>query len=348
MKAVIFHEHGGPEVLEYEDVETPSPGPGEVLLKVGACSLNRGPDTMVRAGGFGLPGFRLPHVCGADPSGEIAEVGPGVDGVRQGDRVTVYPILSCETWCGICPDLGENYCAKFRVIGVHTWGGHAEYVKVPARNVVPIADSVGYEKASTLGVSYVTTWHGLITKARTTAEDTVLVMAAGSGVGTAAIQLAKMLGARVLATTGAQWKQERAMALGADAAFDYHDPEWPTQVMAATGGRGVSVLFDNVGAETWHHSLGCLARGGRVFCSGATGSWNVSIDLRQLYRNMNTLYFHMQGTKAEVATLAGLVAEGKLDPVVDRVYPLAQAREAQERLAAIEQFGKIVLVPVAP
>ncbi len=345
MKAVIFREHGGPEVLRYEDVETPEPGVGEVLLKVGACSLNRGPDTMVRAGGFGLPGFTLPHVCGADPAGEVVEVGTGVSDVSVGERVAVYPILWCEHWCGRCPDLGENYCQKFRLVGVHTWGGHAEYVKVPARNVVRIADEVSYEAACTLGVSYVTTWHGMVTKAQTTADDTVLVMAAGSGVGVAAIQIGKLLGARVLATTGAEWKQARALELGADAVFNYNDPDWPEDVLAATDGKGATVLFDNIGAETWAKSLACLARGGRVFCSGATASWSVTIDLRQLYRNMNTLYFYMQGTKAEVGDLAALIAEGRLDPVIDRVYPLAEARAAQERLAATEQFGKIVLTP---
>ena len=345
MNAVVFYEHGGPEVVRYEQIAMPEPGPGEVLLKVGACSLNRGPDAMVRSGVFGLDGISLPHVTGADPAGEVVAVGEGVDDVALGTRAAVYPLLTCETWCGKCPQLGENYCAKFRLIGVHTWGGHAEYVTVPARNIVPIANNVSYETATTLGVSYITTWHGMVTKAQTTRHDIVLVMAAGSGVGAAAIQIGVMLGARVLATTGSDAKAERARQLGADEVFDYNDPAWAEQVRAATDGYGVDVLFDNVGAETWRHSIGLLARGGRVFCSGATATHQVEIDLRSLYRNMNTFYFHMQGTKDEMTYLASLYASGELKPVIDSVYSLSEASTAQEKLEAKEQFGKIVLVP---
>jgi acryloyl-coenzyme A reductase len=346
MKAVVFHEYGGPEVLRYEDVPIPEPGAGEVLIRVGACSLNRGPDAMVRSGSFGLQGISLPHVCGADPAGEIVQVGDGVTDVAVGQRVAVYPVLSCETWCERCPRLGENYCAKFRVIGVHTWGGQAEFVRVPARNVVPIADSVSYEAATTLGVSYITTWHGMVTKAQTTADDTVLVMAAGSGVGAAAIQIGAMLGARVLATTGADWKADRALKLGADQVFDYKDPAWPDKVMAATDGKGVDVLFDNV-VSTWSQSLNVLARGGRVFCSGTTSATEATIDVRRLYRNMNTLYFHMQGTKSEMAHIAALMASGDLQPAIDSVYSLSEATAAQQRLDRNDQFGKIILRPDA-
>ncbi len=346
MKAVVFQEFGGPEVLRYEDVPTPVPGPGEVLIRVGACSLNRGPDAMVRSGSFGLTGITLPHVSGADPAGEIVQLGSGVTDVAVGARVAVYPILSCEQWCDRCPRLGENYCAKFRVVGVQTWGGQAEYVRVPARNVIPIADSVSYQAATTLGVSYVTTWHGMVTKAATQPGETVLVMAAGSGVGAAAIQIGAMLGARVLATTGSDWKADRARKLGADEVFDYKDPGWPDKVRAATDGRGVDVLFDNV-VSTWPQSIGLLARGGRLFCSGTTNATEATIDVRRLYRNMNTVYFHMQGTKTEMIHIAALMAAGKLEPVIDSVYPLSEATAAQRRLDRNEQFGKIVLTPDA-
>jgi NADPH:quinone reductase-like Zn-dependent oxidoreductase len=346
VKAVIFHEHGGPEVLRYEDVDDPRPGKGEVLVRVGAATVNRGPDQMVRGGGFGIPGFAgLPHVSGADAAGEVAELGEGVEALEVGDPVVVYPLL----WDGDC-DLcrsgaGENYCRNWRMVGVHTWGGYADFVVVPAQNLVKLPPGVSYEQAATLTVTYNTTWHGLVQRAGTTADDTVLVMAAGSGVGVAAIQLAKLLGARVIATTGAGWKQERALALGADAAFNYKDENWPAQVREATGGRGVSVVFDNIGADTFAQSLSCLDRGGRLFCSGATGSWNTQIDLRGLYRNMNTLHFHMQGSKADVVEMVRLVGEGRLDPVIDSTYPLADVVHAQEKLAAMEQFGKVVLVP---
>ncbi len=345
MKAVVFHEHGGPEVLRYEDVDVPVVGPGEALVRVGAATVNRGPDQMVRAGGFGLPGFRLPHVSGADAAGVVAEVGEGVESVAVGDRVVVYAIL----WCGECDfcrrGAGENSCRNFRVIGVQTWGGYADYVKVPARNLVALRDEVAFDDAATLSVSYITSYHGLVKLAGLNGDDTVLVQAAGSGVGAAAIQLAKLAGARVIATTGAPWKFDRAKAIGADVVLNYNDEAWPEQVREATGGRGVSLAFDNNGAETFARSVSCLDRRGRIVSSGATGSWGVQLDLRALYRNMNALHFHMQGTKADLAELVDLVADGKIAPVIDSRYPLADAVHAQEKLTAREQFGKVVLVP---
>ena len=343
MKAVVFREFGGPEVLRYEDVPTPEPGPGEVLIKVGACSLNRGPDAMVRSGAFGMQGVALPHVSGADPAGEVIALGEGVDEVEVGARVAVYPILSCRE-CDMCLTYGENYCPHYRLVGVQTWGGQAEYVVVPAYNVVPIADSLSFEAATTLGISYVTTWHGMITKAGTKKGETVLVMAAGSGVGAAAIQIGAMIGARVLATTGSLWKADRAKELGAAEVFDYTDPDWPAKVMAATDGKGVDVLFDNV-VSTWSQSLNCLARGGRMFNSGITGAREASIDVLSLYRNMNTFYFYMEGTKQEMVHLADLMGTGQLTPAIDSVFPLSESAAAQAKLDAKQQFGKIVLKP---
>jgi NADPH:quinone reductase-like Zn-dependent oxidoreductase len=345
MKAVVFHETGGSEVLRYEDVPKPRPAPGEVLIRVEACSLNRGPDTMVRSGVFAVSGIAFPHVSGADPAGEVVALGAGVTDVAVGSRVAVHPLLTCEKWCGECPARGENYCGKWRLIGVHRWGGHAEYVSVPARNAVPLPDGVGYPAAATLGVSYVTAWNGMVTQAGTTSADTVLVMAAGSAVGTAAIQIGKLIGARVIAATGHPGKMARARDLGADVVVDSSHPGWAEHVMAATNGTGVSVLFDNIGAETWTQSLSCLARGARVFCSGASGNPEVTINIRDLYRKMVTMHFYMQGTTAEVGHLAGLVAEGRIEPVIDRIYRFSQAREAHSRLAAMDQFGKIILVP---
>lgn len=345
MKAVVFHEHGGPEVLRYEDIDVPEPGPGEVLVRVGAATVNRGPDQMVRAGGFGIPGFTLPHVSGADAAGEVTALGEGVEDFAVGDRVVVYPIL----WDGTCDfclaGAGENYCRNWRLVGVHTWGGYADYVKVPARNLVALPDSVSYAAAATLPVSYITTHHGMTQLAKTTEADTVLVMAAGSGVGVAAIQLAKLAGARVIATTGAEWKQQRAREIGADEVLNYNDEAWPERVRELTDGRGVSVAFDNIGADTFARTVDCLDRRGRLFCSGATGSWSTQLDLRKLYRNMNSFFFHMQGTKADLAELVAFVGDGRLDPVIDSEYPLANAVHAQEKLMAQEQFGKVVLVP---
>jgi len=345
VRATVFHEHGGPEVLRYEDVPTPSPGPGEVLLRVHATSVNRGPDTGMRRDGFGIPGFALPHVSGADPAGEVAELGDGVTGWAVGQRVVVYPVL----WCGECDfclaGAGANYCRRWRMLGMHVWGGHAEYVAVPARNLVALPDQVSAAQAATLPVSYITAYHGLVQQVGVRADDTVLVMAAGSGIGAAAIQIAKQLGARVLATTGKAWKRPRAIEIGADEVFDYTDPGWPDAVREATGGRGVSVAFDNLGAATWTQTLSCLDRAGRMLCSGNTGGATVPLDLRTLYRNMISMRFHMQGAKADLEALVELVASGAIEPVIDSTLAMSRAVQAQEHLAALEQFGKVVLVP---
>ncbi len=345
MKASVFHEHGGPEVLRYEEVSTPQPGPDDALVRVHAATVNRGTDTRVRENGFGIPGFRLPHVGGADAAGEIADLGADVRAWQVGQRVVVYPLM----WCGACEfclrGAGENYCRNWRMIGMHAWGGHADYVTVPARNLVALPDEVGYEAAATLPVSYITAYHGLVRQVQVQAGDTVLVMAAGSGIGAAAIQIARHLGARVLATTGADWKHERARAIGADAVFDYHEDGWAAAVRDATGGRGVDVVFDNIGAETWTQSISCLGRAGRVLCSGNTGGFTVPLDLRTLYRNMIQLRFHMQGARGDLEALVGLVAEGRLEPVIDSRLALSEAIAAQERLASMRQFGKVVLVP---
>lgn len=345
MKATVFHEHGGPEVLRYEEVPTPAPGPGEALVRVHATTVNRGPDTKVRQDGFGIPGFRLPHVSGADGAGEIVALGEGVGDRALGERVAIYPLI----WCGTCDfcraGASENYCRNWRMMGMHLWGAHAEYVTMPARNLLPLPDSVSYEAAATLGVSYGTAHHGLLHQVRLAPTDTLLVMAAGSGIGAAAVQIARSVGARVLVTSGAAWKRERALELGAEAAFDYHDPSWPEQVRSATDGRGVDVVFDNVGAETWAQSLGCLDRGGRMLCSGNTGGWQVPLDLRTVYRNMVEMRFHMQGGIADMRALIELLAAGEVEPVIDSAVALSRAAAAQERLAAQEQFGKVVLVP---
>jgi acryloyl-coenzyme A reductase len=344
MKAVVFYEHGGPEVLRYEEVETPTPGDGEVLIEVEAVSINPGPDTETRRRGFGMGAIEMPHIGGVDPAGKVTALGAGVGGVALGDRVAVYPVIACGR-CDFClAGKGENYCRESRLFGVQTKGGRADYVCAPASQLVALPGSVSSRAAAALGVAYTTTWHGMVERAKTTEADTVLVMGAGGGCGVAAVQIGKLLGARVLAVTGAEWKRERVAELGADEVFSYYDEDWPEQVKAATDGRGVSVLFDNVGASTLAASIDCLDRCGRLFCSGGTTGLEVNLDLRRLYRDHLSLLFYVQGTKADMETLVGLVAEGKLDPVIDEEIPLSNAARADERLAAGEQFGRIVLV----
>jgi NADPH:quinone reductase-like Zn-dependent oxidoreductase len=344
MKAAVFNEHGGPEVLRYEEVPDPVPGPGEAVVKVGAVTINHGPDTVVRSGTFRIP-IPLPHVCGSDPAGEVVAAGEGVDASLVGRRVGVEPIIACGE-CEFClAGDGENYCRSWQLLGVHRWGGRAEYVTVPARNLVPLPDGVELDAAACLGMAYLTAYHGLVGKAQLRADDTLLVTGAGGGVGVAAIQIAKDAGAHVIAVTGEPWKQERAVAIGADLTVSTASEDWPSEVLDATDGRGVSVLFDNVGPESWAKSLPLLDRTGRFVCSGATTGFELMVDVVSLYRNHTTAYFYMCGPRSDLADLVRLVADGRLEPVIDSRFPLSEAAGAEARLAAREQFGKIVLVP---
>jgi acryloyl-coenzyme A reductase len=344
MKATVFFEHGGPEVLRYDDVGDPSPGLGEVVLKVSAVTVNHGPDTMVRSGTFRLP-IPLPHISGSDPAGEVVAVGAGVEESLVGQRFAVEPIIACGE-CDFCAaGVGENYCRSWTLLGVHRWGGRAEYVLVPARNLVALPDNVGFDQAACLGMAYLTSYHGLVRKAQLRADDTLLVLGAGGGVGVAAIQIAKNIGARVIAVTGEPWKEERARSIGADVTASLSNADWPAEVREATNGRGASVLYDNVGSATWSQSLPLLDRAGRFVCSGATTGFNLSVDAISLYRDHITAYFYMCGPRVDLADLVQLVGDGRIDPVIDSRFPLSGAAEAEARLAARAQFGKIVLVP---
>ena len=344
MKAALFHEHGGPEVLRYEDVDDPAPGPGEVLVKVGAVTVNHGPDTLVRSGRFRVP-IPLPHVSGSDPAGEVILVGSGVDESLVGQRVAIESIVACGE-CDFCTSgAGGNYCRTWKLIGVHRWGGRAEYVAVPARNLVALPDEVSFEQAACIGMAYLNAYHGLVRKAQIREDDTLLVLGAGGGVGVAAIQIAKNAGARVIAVTGKRWKQERAEAIGADVAVSLESADWTSEVRDATNGRGVSVLFDNVGPVTWASSIPLLDRAGRFICSGATTGPELTLDVVSLYRNHITAHFFMNGARQDLVELVDLVAARRVDPVVDSRFPVSEAATAEARLAAREQFGKIVLVP---
>jgi NADPH:quinone reductase-like Zn-dependent oxidoreductase len=344
MRAALFTEHGGPEVLRYDDAPDPAPGPGEVLVEVEAVTINHGPDTVVRDGNFRIQ-MPLPHVSGSDPAGTLIAVGEGVDDGLVGLRVGVEPIIACGE-CDFClAGAGENYCRNWRLLGVHRWGGRAEYVAVPAANVVPLPDTVTFEQAACLGMAYLSTYHGLVRKADLRSDDTLLVLGAGGGVGVAAIQIAKEVGARVLAGTREPWKAERAREIGADVVVNCGQEGWPDEVREATDGRGVSVLFDNVGPATWSSSVSLLDRGGRFVCCGATTGFELTVDVVALYRNHVTAFFYMCGPRADLVELVRLVGDGRFDPVIDSRYPLSEAAAAEARLAAGEQFGKIVLVP---
>ena len=340
MNAIVFREHGGPEVLSYEQVPRPTPQAGEVLVRVRAASLNA-LDSLAREGRFATR-LTLPHVGGSDAAGEIVEIGDCVHGLAVGDRVVIDSLLRCGR-CDVCNVAGgDNLCSSSGLFGVDSWGGFAEYAAAPSTSVVCMPDGVSFDAAASVVVAYTTAWHGLVSRASLTANDTLLVTAAGSGIGTASIQFGRLLGARVIATTSQEWKQEKARELGADAVYDSRDPDSASRVREFAGERGVTIAIDNLGAESLQETISCLGRGGRLACSGATTGREVSLNLVELYRNQLALHFNAHGTGSELRTLLDLTDKERLQPVIDSRFRMRDMVAAHEKLAASRQFGKVV------
>ncbi|MGH7468793.1 MAG: zinc-binding dehydrogenase [Longimicrobiales bacterium] len=340
MRAAIFHEQGGPEVIRIEDVPRPIPGPTEVLLQVHAASLNH-LDLWVRRG---LPiETPMPHIGGSDVAGEVVELGSGVTGVEPGARVVVDPSLPCGrcTWCG----RGEtSVCTDYRILGEHTQGGFAEFVAVPAANLYRVPPGTDLVRAAAAPLAFLTAWRALHTRARLAPGESVLITGASGGVATAAIQIAKRLNARVFAvTTGAN--MERVRALGADVVYDREQVDYARALWRDTEKRGVDVVLDSVGAATWQANLRCLARLGRLVVYGATTGPMGETDLRLLFWKQVQIIGTTMSTHAEFRAVMDLVFAGQLQPVVDSVMPLEEARAAHQRLEQGAQFGKIVLEP---
>ncbi len=336
MKAVRFHEHGGPEVLRYEEAPEPVPGPGDALVRVRACALNR-LDLWERRGieRVTLP---LPHISGADVAGEVVSAA----GVAPGTRVMLHPAVSCGR-CRACLSGVDNFCPEYTVLGYRNDGGYAELVKVPLANLIPIPDAIGFVDAAAFPLTFLTAWHMLLTRAQLRAGEDVLVLAAGSGVGQAAVQIARLHGARVIATAGSPEKLARARALGADAVIDHSQQNIATEVRTLTNKKGVEIVFEHVGQATWDQSVRALAHGGRLVTCGATTGPAAAIDLRFLFARQLSLLGSYMGTKGELLSAAPWFFAGRLQPVVDRTFPLERAADAQRRLEAREQFGKVVL-----
>jgi NADPH:quinone reductase-like Zn-dependent oxidoreductase len=342
MKAVAIREHGGPEVVNVVDLPDPSPGPGQVLVRVRAAAVNH-LDVWVRKG---FPGLRLafPHVLGSDVAGLVEAVGPGVAGVSPGDAVIVNPSLGCGR-CERCLSGAENLCPSFAILGEHLPGGMCDLVAVPSRNVLPKPANLSFEEAAAVPLVFMTAWHALVARARVEPGETVLVHAAGSGVGSAAVQIAKLLGARVIATAGTDAKLQKALALGADHAVNYETQDFLAEVRRIVGRRGVEVVFEHVGKKTWEKSILAAGLGGRIVTVGATTGHDPLTDLRHVFYRQLSILGSTMGTGGELARVLRFVEAGRLHPVLDRVLPLSEARRAQELLAERAQFGKIVLVP---
>ncbi|MEW6567189.1 MAG: zinc-binding dehydrogenase [Chloroflexota bacterium] len=341
MKAVLFRQHGGPEVLEYADFPTPEPGPGQVLVRLRAAALNR-LDLWTRAGWPGLR-LELPHIPGADGAGEVAAVGPGVMGFREGERVVINANLGCGA-CEFCIAGKDNQCRDWHLLGETVRGTYAECVAVPAGNLVRLPSGFDEHAAAAAGLVFHTAWHSLITRGRLQAGETVLIVGASGGVNTASIQVAKLAGARVVVVGSSPAKLALAQSLGADVLIDRSQEEnWSRAVYEATGRRGVDVVVDNVGAGSMPLSLRAARKGGRVLTVGNTGGPTFEIDNRYIFGKHLSILGSTMGTRADFATVMELVFQGRLKPALDRQYPLVEARAAQERLAAGEQMGKITL-----
>jgi NADPH:quinone reductase-like Zn-dependent oxidoreductase len=338
MKAARFHEHGGPEVLRYEDAPDPVRAPGRAIVRVRACALNH-LDLWQRRG-LERVKIPLPHISGADVSGEIVDGGARF---VEGTRVLLQPGLSCGH-CELCRQGRDNECARYSVLGYLSDGGYAELVSVPLENVVPIPEHVDFELAAAFPLTFLTAWHMLITRGGLRANETVLVLAGGSGVGQAAIQIARLQGARVFATSGPS-KMDATRALGATEVFDHYAEDYSKTIRAMTDGRGVDIVIEHVGEATWDRSVRCLARSGRLVICGATTGHRAAVDLRHLFARQLSLLGSYMGRKSELLAMAPLFFDGKLKPVVDVVLPLADIRAAHERLEAARHFGKIVVRP---
>jgi NADPH:quinone reductase-like Zn-dependent oxidoreductase len=340
VKAILFRQHGGPEVLQYANVPEPEPRPNEVLTRVRACALNH-LDLWVRGGLPNVP-IPLPHIPGSDVAGEIAKIGAEVTTVRVGQKVVLAPLVSCGK-CPACVAGLDNRCRHATNLGYMLDGGCAEFVRAPEINCLPYPENLSFEEAAAVPLVFQTAWHMLIDRAQLQPGEDVLVLGAGSGVGSAAIQIAKFFGARVITTAGSDAKLEKARQLGADYVINHKTKRIRDEVRRITNKRGVDVVFEHVGTATWDDSLASLALAGRLVTCGNTTGYDAKIDLRFLFSRQLSLLGSYMGVKSELHTVMKLVYAGHLKPIVDRVFPLQEAAAAHAYLESGQQFGKVVL-----
>ena len=342
MKAVRFHEHGDAEVLKYEDAPDPKIDANEVLVKVKACALNH-LDVFLRAGVRGWI-LMMPHIVGSDISGVVAEAGSLTTRVKPGDRVLLAPGVSCGQ-CEMCWKGLDSACRSYTLFGVMRDGGYAEYVKAPETNVIPIPADFSFDEAAAVPLVFLTAWHMLMTRAELKPGEEVLVIGAGSGVGSAAIQLAKLMQARVIAVAGSDAKLERARTLGADEVINHRTQSIAEEVKRLTGRRGVDVVVEHVGAAVWDACFDSLATYGRLVTCGSTSGEKAALNLRLLFGRQRTLLGSFMGGKGELADVLKFVFARKVHAVIDSVFPLKEAAAAQKKMEGREFFGKIILKP---
>jgi len=340
MKAVVFNQHGGPEVLQYVDVPNPRPGPGEVLIEVKATSINH-IDIFLRRG---MPGIKvpLPKIVGSDAAGIIRELGRDVSGLTPGQRVTINPGIACGH-CEFCSAGFGSQCVSWAMVGENRDGAYAEFVVVPAHIVLPIPDHISFEEAAAAPLVFLTAWSMMVGKGNIRPGEDVLILGAGAGVGTAAIQIAKLVGCRVFATASNAEKLQRAKELGADFLINYTTEEFDKTIRDLTNKRGVDIVVDYIGADTWVRSLRSARRGGRVLTCGATTGFAPQTDLRHIFFRQVQVLGSTMGSHREFLDVMKCVFRGQLKPVIDRVLPLPEARKGHELIEQRAVFGKIVL-----
>jgi len=339
-EAMVMRATGGPEVLTRETIDIPEPGPREVRVRVRAVALNH-MDLWVRRG---LPHLKYtwPYRLGCDIAGEVEALGPGARGAAIGDRILVNPGLSCGV-CDRCLSGSDNLCKQFRIHGEGAQGGYARHLNVPDTNLLPYPSRLPFTEAAALPLVFLTAWQMVVRKAKVSPGQTVLVQAAGSGVSSAAIQIAKLFGARVITTTSTDAKAARARTLGADHVINYSTDDFVAECRRLTGKAGVDAVIEHVGGDVFVKSVLATRWGGRVVTCGATAGFTPTLDLRQIFFRQVEVLGSTMGPKGDLFSVLDLVNDGKLRPVVDRVLPLWDAAEAHRVLEAREAFGKVVL-----
>jgi NADPH:quinone reductase-like Zn-dependent oxidoreductase len=340
MKAAIFREFGGPEVLRYEEVPDPKPRKDQVLVRVKACAMNH-LDLWVRKG---LPGVKLPHILGSDVAGEIVEVGEYVTGLHPGQRILLAPMHFCGH-CEQCVAGRQNLCPEFTVLGNGVDGGDCELITAGAANVIPIPDNLGFDEAASVPLVFLTAFHMLTGRAALRPGQTALILGANSGVGIAAIQIAKLFNATVIATAGDDRKAQKARELGADHVINHYQQKIGDEARKITNKAGVDIVIEHVGVATWNESIKALKPGGTLVTCGATTGFDAQINLRFLFSRQLAVLGSYMGTMGELHEVLKHVFSGKVKPVVDRTFPLSEVRAAHEYLESSQMFGKVVLNP---
>lgn len=347
MKAIAFTEQGEIDVLQYQEAPLPTLDPDEILVKVKACAVNyldiharrNRPEIKQKLEETGTP-----HILGSDIAGEIAEISGTHSKLSVGERVLLAPCIPCSV-CKDCINGYENLCDTQQLLGFQTDGGYAEFVKAPTKNAIPIADELPFIGAAALPIAYLTAWHMLMTRAQLRAGEDILILGAGGSVGSAGLQIAKLVGARIFATASTDTKLARAKQYGADVTINYTDVDFSEVILEETNGQGVDVVLEHVGTATWEKSIRSLAKNGRLVSCGVTTGNIGEINIRKMYQKQLTIMGSALGTPTELRTLVRLAEQRQLVPIIDRTLPLEKAAEAHQLLESRKNFGKICLIP---